>query len=432
MQNSILNKSDFPVGYYNQGNFTTQCTSVKDDSGDDAMKYCEDGTFWDLLDKGGKLEERRVLVSCDAGRKGWNTVMGPLANPDPLGSLWIYAPNSEAKPETFRDKAKAKILFNSGKESASGKPQRLVLKNYPEGHDFHPLGLEIYPSVAGESSNLFVVNHARAKTYIEQFVISPSSPTIATYVRTISSPYFVSPNSLALTSATSFYVTNDHLITRRLPYIGKVLPLIETVLGLPFSFTSHVTLDPNPASPTPILSHQFASYFIPFSNGISISPSGTKVAIASTSLNTILFFTRNTTTNALSRSGQVRLPFSPDNLHYDEDSALIVAGHPHFPTLVQVAGGKEEVAPSWVVSISTIGLKGSSSAEAAAALLEYDLAAPISASTKVPGTRGFETTTLFQSNGTGFSSSTTGFRDASTGALYVTGLYEEGLLVCKP
>lgn len=43
------------------------------DEVDDALKFCEDETFWDLFDAAEKLEERKVLITCDAGRKEWNT-----------------------------------------------------------------------------------------------------------------------------------------------------------------------------------------------------------------------------------------------------------------------------------------------------------------------------------------------------------------------
>lgn len=423
-KNSIVVKSDFPSAYYAGGNFSTQCTTLQDPSPDDALKYCEDGTFWDLLDNTGKLEERRLLISCDSGRKAWNTVMGPLRDPNPRGSLWVYAP--KYKRETARLRG-----------APPPPPQRLALKDYPKGHDFHPLGLEIYPSHAGNASNLYVVNHARHATVIEHFVLSPSSPSIATYVRTISSPYFVSPNSIALTSPDSFYVTNDHLFTRRLPIVGHALPILESVLGLPLSFVSHITLFPasssNPAS-SHISSHTFSTLFIPFSNGIALSHSGTQLALVSTSLNKILLYARDPAPHGnpvLTLTHTIPVPFSPDNIMYDDAGALIVAGHPHFPSLIAVAAGKPHaIAPSWVLSIAPRDLPSEGESAPPAA---YDTAAPVSAGTKVPAARTHAVETLFQSDGTGFSTSATGLRDAVSGVLYVTGLYaEQGVLVCRP
>ncbi|KAF5371828.1 hypothetical protein D9615_009573 [Tricholomella constricta] len=412
-QNSILTKHPFTEGYYGQGDFDTDCTIFK---GGPDLKYCEDATFWDLLDARGEFVDRGLLFSCDANRKSWNTVMGPLRNPEPRGSLWLYEPDGKGR--------KGKVVPNPSKL------KRLELRGYPAGHDFHPLGVEIYPSYAGNTSNLYVVNHARARTVIEQFTLSPSSPTVANYVRTLASPYFHSANALALTSPDSFYVTNDHLFTRRIPYLGHILPILESVFALPLSFVSHVTLSPSSSSEPPITTHQFSVLFVPFPNGIALSPDGTHVALASTTLGQIRIYTRNPATNELTRLIEsVPVPFVPDNIRYTHDgTALVVAGHPHFPTLTALAANKAEVAPSWVVSIDMRPKK-----EGAQLKLDFDKGTPVPAKGKVPPVAGREVKTLFQSDGTGFSSSSTGVQDPVTGALYVTGLYAEGgVIVCHP
>jgi hypothetical protein len=299
-------RSNFPVGYYAHGDWTTHCKRVTDQKLHE-LKYCEDAALWDLLDHSKKLKERRVIITCDPGRKAWNTVMGPLANPYPHGGLWTYIP---------------------GKKSAD--LRRLTLTNYPKGHDFHPLGLDIYPSYGGNASNLFVVNHARERTVIEQFTLSPSEPTQATWVRTIVSNYFVSPNSIALTSPTSFYVSNDHLLTRRLPtFLGHVLPITETMLGLPLGWLSHISLE-HPSSNShdvPKIRHTFAALGISFANGVALSPDGKQVALASSSLGEIYFYSRSPN-NTLKHTHTVPMPFSPDNIRFDGEGALLVAGHP--------------------------------------------------------------------------------------------------------
>jgi hypothetical protein len=268
------------------------------------LKYCEDAALWDIMSSSGSLKERRVIVTCDPGRKAWNTVMGPLANPNPHGGLWIYTP---------------------GKKSAE--LHRLVLKNYPKGHDFHPLGLDIYPSYGGNASNLFVINHARERSTIEHFTIFPSDPSQATWVNTLVSNYLVSPNSLALTSPTSFYVSNDHLITRRIPtYLSRVLPMVETLLGSPSSWVSHISLDHHGGSPR--IQHAFAALGIAFANGVALSPDGKQVALASSSVGEIYFYSRSPTNNTLKHTHTVPMPFSPDNIRFDDEGALLITGHP--------------------------------------------------------------------------------------------------------
>ncbi|KAG5728597.1 hypothetical protein E4T56_gene2008 [Termitomyces sp. T112] len=410
-KNTILTKHQFTEGYYAEGDFDADCTTLK---GGPDLKYCEDAAFWDRLDAQGNLLSHALVLSCDANRKNWNTVMGPLNNPDPLGSLWLYEPDEKEKTKTITDPPRL---------------QRIELRGYPVGHDFHPLGVEIYPSYSGNTSNVYVVNHARARTVIEQFTLNPSSPTVANYIRTLASPYFHSANALALTSPDSFYVTNDHFFTRRLPYVGHILPILESVFAFPLAWVSHVTLNPT-SSGAPIEFHKFSALFVPFPNGIAISHDGTQVALASTTLGKILFYERDPKTNDLTRLIEnVPVPFTPDNLRYTHDgSALIVTGHPHFPTLAAVAGRKAQTAPSWVVSIDT-----QSPEEDLQLKVNFDRNAPVSAMGKVPPVAGREVTTLFQSDGSGFSSSSTGLKDSITGALYVTGLYaEDGVIICRP
>ncbi|KAJ3760425.1 hypothetical protein EV360DRAFT_68687 [Lentinula raphanica] len=393
---NMLTKMDLPDGYYFKGDVSSHCRPVNSKP-DSSFKYCEDASFWENYDAKGTLEERRLIISCDSGRREWNTVMGPLLNPTPRGSLWVHSPKS-------------------------GDTTRLTLENFPPEHTFHPLGVEAYPSYSGNASYMYVVNHAANKTVIEQFLLSPSS-SIAKHIRTLSHPFFLASNALALTSPTSFYVTNDHVFTKRLPYVGAVVPMVETVFGLPLSFTAHVTVDPDEAaSGNAVLSHKIVAPFVAYSNGIALSPSGDEVAIASTSIGTVYFYSRNTTTNALAFSSSVQLPFPPDNVKYDHDGNLVAAGHPHFPTLLKLLARKVNVSPSWVASISPV--KGGVSPA-------YDSQASLSASKIVPPPKHHTVQTLFQSNGETFSTSSTGLLDTLAGVFYVTGLYaEEGAMVC--
>ena len=399
------------------------------------MTFCEDQTFWELHDTTGKVIQRPVIVSCDPGRKAWNTVMGPLRNPNPHGALWLYVPSL---PET-----EPRIL---GSNVETNKAHRITMKNYPPNHDFHPLGVEIWPSHGGNSSNLYVVNHARERTVIEQFIMNPSHPTEIVHVRTISHPYFLSPNGLALTSPDSFYVSNDHLMTRRLPVVGHILPLVESLLALPLGYVSHVILHPPPGSTThgegidAIMKHTFAKLFTPFPNGVAVSASGTEVVIVSTSLSEIAFYERDPSTNELTRlKYAARVPFSPDNIHYSPsltnrgEEEVIVAGHPNFPDLTAVAANKTGASSSsWVVAI--VPKDGAN----AKSKNKFDQEAPVSTNTKLPRDgNNWTLKTLFQSDGVeekgGFGGSTTGLRDPDSGALYVSGLYARGgLLVCKP
>ena len=321
--------------------------------------------------------------------------MGPLRDPSPRGHLFLYAPSTDTV-------------------------HRVTLQGYPAAHDFHPLGMDIYPSHNHASSNLFIVNHARAHTTIEQFVLDPAHPTEAQYVRTLRSPYFISPNALALTGPTSFFVSNDHLLTRRLPALGHVLPLVETVAGLPLSWVAHVTVRDD------ALTHTVAALGIPFANGVALHAG--HLAVAATSVGVVHVYAVDGGKLALAHT--VPVPFLPDNVAYDDDGVLIVSGHPHFPALADVAANKTRVgprattnAPSWAVALTPA--KGPNQGT-------YDTRASLSASQFAPAVDSYAVETLFQSDGSVFGSSSTTLRDARTGVIYIAGLYEQGVLMCRP
>ncbi|KAF9223923.1 hypothetical protein BS17DRAFT_125777 [Gyrodon lividus] len=399
-KHNFLDVPALPDAYYVGGNWRQHCSIVKDEK-THAINFCEDITFWDHRDAEGRLNNRYVLLGCDPNRKAWNTVMGPLRDPEPRGYLWLFS-------------------------TADGSSHRVMLDNYPDGHDFHPLGMDIYPSENGAPSNLFIVNHARERTTIEQFTIDPARPAQATHIRTLTSPYFVAPNAIALTSSTSFYLSNDHLMTRRLPHhLGRVLPVLETTAALPLGWLAHISIENDGT-----LQHAFAALGVSFANGVSISPCGSQVALASTTRGEVYFYDRNTTTNALRFTSSAPVPFFADNIMYDDVGSLIVTGHPHSPSLVAVAANETgATAPSWVVSVSP-----NAHVASASDLKDriYDSRAPLSASRLAPAALNHEVETLFQSNGSVFSTSSTALRDSESGMLYIVGLYEEGMMVCRP
>jgi len=51
--------------------------------------------------------------------------------------------------------------------------ERITVDKWPEGLDFHPLGLDIIPGPPGKPSTLFVVNHDRVATAVEKIKIDP-------------------------------------------------------------------------------------------------------------------------------------------------------------------------------------------------------------------------------------------------------------------
>ncbi|KAI5992110.1 hypothetical protein EDD15DRAFT_2271840 [Pisolithus albus] len=321
---------------------------------------------WDHLD-----EEDHVA------NREWNTVMGPMNDPDPFGILWIYSTETESL-------------------------SRVALANYPEGHDFHLLGIDVYPSKAGAPSNLFLVNHALRSR--------PAQPTVATHVRTLTSSYFVAPNSVSLT----------------------ILSTIGTIGRPPLTWVAHITVLPDDS-----FEHKFAALGIAFANGVALSRDGLHIAVTSSSLAKVHFYRCDPSTNDLTLDRAVTVPFGLDNVMYDDDDTLNAAGHPHFPSFVAVVENKPGAkAPSWAVFIRPIaasedgeseGQKNSRSKNAG-----YDTRAPLSASVIAPASSTDETETMFQSDSSVYETATTGLIDSRTGIFYLMGLYEDGVLVCYP
>jgi hypothetical protein len=357
--------------------------------------------------------------------------MGPLIDPNPRGNIWVYNPTTTSF-------------------------QVLRLDNFPEDAYFHPLGMDVYTHPKTGESTLIIINHSKSFTTLERFMLSldTSGQVLANHVDTFSHHWLRSPNAITMINSNSFYVTNDHFLTRRLPWpFGKILPISETIMAFPGGYVNLVVLPP-PSPPSTSEPPKFAdkhrvlpqlsisALFIPFANGIALSPSGKEIAVASSSTASVFLYTRDAETNELKYKEKLEVPFGPDNLHYVhhvsghhklEQEELIVAGHAHLPTLSKVAYGNQELRPpSWVVSFT----RRSSARTLSEKLDEVDIPHgfhPISAK----GRAGLPTThnakTVFASDGSFFDGSTVGVVDLSEEGrtTYITGLYADGLLSCK-
>ncbi|KAJ1307873.1 hypothetical protein OPQ81_001953 [Rhizoctonia solani] len=89
-----------------------KCEVVQEKGVDNRFKFCEDGHIF---------APGIAIFSCDPGRHEWNTVMGPMLNPDPRGNLWALHYNSTTNEKLYP----------------------LELTNFPTDADFHPLGAKI-------------------------------------------------------------------------------------------------------------------------------------------------------------------------------------------------------------------------------------------------------------------------------------------------
>jgi arylesterase/paraoxonase len=279
-------------------------------------------------------------------------------------------------------------------DSTALKPLKLI--DYAHQGDFHPLGIEYNAA----TSTLYVINHSRgAGNIIEVFQVSVED-AIAKHMQTLKHPLISTPNSIHSLGDGKILVTNDHFIGAK---TSPLLSQVETYAAIPGG--SVVYTDIHNSSSTKILSR------VPFANGIAMLNS-TTVAVASSSKAGVYLYDLNPEHPSLRFRKYIRTPASADNLSVDSSGKLLIAGHPFAPALAQVSKargkcnsqgseeerkGRECTAPSWVAEWSEEG--------------------------------GLKI--LYKNSGEEFCSSSTFVRDVGRGVGFVSGLYDEGLLVVR-
>ncbi|KAI0595532.1 putative paraoxonase [Biscogniauxia sp. FL1348] len=345
----------------------------------DRIRSCEDTLM---------LEPEGVaILACDPGREKWNTVMGLfLPGPVPSAELYIYDyKNSEASDDEAL--------------------KRLQFVDFEVQDDFHTLGM----AYDEKTSTLFAASHRHDQPAIEMFKLDLGTYT-ARHLGSIQHPLIHGPNSIALINEHELYVTNNnHFLVKENPFLNK----LETYLGLPLGTVVHVDFSTFLTAPESSAVRATVAARVPFANGIELL-NATTVAVASTSRGAIYFFTITPEAREkLTYTSQLRVPFFPDNLSMAGDGRLMIAGHPHVPTLGKFAqtrhacngpeeeeGGRPDYcaapgAPSWVAEWTEEG-----------------------------GLRNLYA-------GTEYPSSATAARDVRRGVGVVSGLYAKGVMVWR-
>ena len=239
-----------------------------------------------------------VYLSCDANRLNWNTVMGPLNNPDPKGSIWKY--------DIDKDEAVELTVSIDG--------------------DFHPLGMTYY------DDKIYIINHQRTGPTIEIFTKEMR------HIRTIPAhPEIRSANGI-IAGPTGLYVTNDHTWPR---LAHGYWATIEAVLNLVYPQTFITHIDHN----NDVMTRAYSSF--PFANGIASSDDG-KIYVASSSSGSVtLFEPRNASTPLLRKIETLRFGYCLDNVHV-VNGDVFVGGHPSFWSLIKLSRGHDVTSPSWI------------------------------------------------------------------------------------
>ncbi|KAK8074225.1 hypothetical protein PG994_005124 [Apiospora phragmitis] len=268
----------------------------------DKLRSCEDIIL---------IESRGVaIVACDAGRERWNTVMG-IFSPGPVPGAEIYVYDYEQADD---DEALT----------------RLQIVDYAPGEDLHTLGLALDEA----TSSLFIANHRHDGSRVEVFHLDFESHTLR-HTHSIQHPLIRGPNSILLVNSREFYVSNDH------HFLAKehlLLSKMETYLGFPIGTLVHVDMSPMLEDPTAAVDAEVVAR-LPFPNGIELVNETTLAVASSNSASLRLYDVTPPPADSARRhptlrsSSSIRLPFMPDNLSKSSDGAIIIAGHPHAPSL---------------------------------------------------------------------------------------------------
>ncbi|KAH6646168.1 putative paraoxonase [Truncatella angustata] len=273
----------------------------------DQIRNCEDVLLVETLGL--------ALLACDPGRETWNTVMGYFVDsdePDPNAELYAY-----------------KYIDNSLPDSHS----LVRIKIIGFDSELRTLGLEFHEP----TSTLFVTNHQRLGSRIEKFHLDLDTLT-AIHVRSLSHPLIRSPNSITALSESELFVTNQHHFTAR--DHPRLLWMFETYVAPPIASVVHVRVLEDGTLDAAVVARQS------YPNGIALL-NDTTLAVAATNKRTVHLYGVSTgdtqsTHPTLKLQETIWLPFLPDNLAVSKsDGALLIAGHPHLPSLNKFARSRQ-------------------------------------------------------------------------------------------
>jgi arylesterase / paraoxonase len=201
--------------------------------------------------------------------------------------------------------------------------------------EFHPHGISLYIDADGKTS-LFVINHTREGSDVEIFNYSDG---VLTHRESINNALMWRPNDIQAVGPRSFYVSNDHGSRSSL---GR---LFEDFIPLKNSYLLYFDGE----------TMSYAATDIGQANGINISADGKKLYAAATTEKSILVFTRNTLSGALTPELKIPLPGFPDNIERDTFGRLYVAVMPKALTYMAHSNDGNKPAPTQVFRITPRG-----------------------------------------------------------------------------
>ncbi|MEF8701260.1 MAG: SMP-30/gluconolactonase/LRE family protein [Candidatus Accumulibacter sp. UW20] len=207
--------------------------------------------------------------------------------------------------------------------------------DFPKNKGFHPVGMDLHVNPDG-SRRLFIVNWPGPNQYaVEIFDLETNR---LRHVRTVAGKALTCPNDIAAVDGERFYVSNSLSL-------HPSLQQMEQLLGLPTGTV--VYHDPDEAE------LQVVATGITYANGIALDRRRGRIYVASFTNGRILefFWDPLQPTAPLRRCSALTLDFLPDNLVWEDENTLWVAGSQFLSGLFFMLQLSDR-APSYVARIA--------------------------------------------------------------------------------
>jgi arylesterase/paraoxonase len=197
--------------------------------------------------------------------------------------------------------------------------------------DFRPHGISLFTE-NDSTKFLFVISHRLNGHSIERFKIEGAS---LKHLDTFKSTEFISPNDIHAISSAEFYLTNDH---------GETKSFMRTVKDfLKIGTGSVVYFDGN--------SGKTVAERIPYANGIHTSKDGKKLFVASTNVNELLVFKRNSD-NTLEEEAVYNTGVGVDNIELDDAGNLYIGSHPQLLKFLGHSKDSTKLSPTVILKLA--------------------------------------------------------------------------------
>ena len=205
--------------------------------------------------------------------------------------------------------------------------KKLDIKNWPEGLEFQPHGMDIEDS----ERRAYVVNHAHGSERIEVFdvnVDSNDTPQDLTYLYSIKSDElnekaYEAINSVAVVAPNKVYATQWMEARPLDQQVENPLSLAKVFRRFTAAYPVYF-LEYDPSSST--LKMEIASLDLRAPNGITRNPNSTQIYVADCFKKQIGVFKRNPETNELTKTEMISSVHSNDNIKYDRQSNTLYTG----------------------------------------------------------------------------------------------------------